>query len=123
MSLAPRQGLAKTGSAAPRALALTDSERALVRTILARVVPEARVQVYGSRAGGRVKPFSDLDLALDLGHPVPLERLAELREAFDLSDLTWKVDLTDLHTVDPAFAAIIAREALPLEVWPEPTRV
>ncbi len=68
-----------------------------------------------------MKPFSDLDLALDLGHPVPLERLAELREAFDLCDLPWKVDLTDVHEVDPAFAAIIAREALPLEVRPEPT--
>ena len=92
----------------PRALALTAAEQAELRAILARILsPDVRVWVFGSRAGGTPKPWSDLDLALEGPAPLPLPVMAELAEAFEESALPWKVDLVDRATVSEAFGRII----------------
>jgi uncharacterized protein len=97
-------------------LALADAEAAIVREILARHLPAGvEVAVFGSRAGGRVKPASDLDLALQGDGPLPLALLAELAEAFDESALPWTVDLVDLAGVSAAFAQIIRESAVALD--------
>jgi uncharacterized protein len=96
-------------------LELTADERETVRAILARHLPRGvRVYAFGSRASGRPKPTSDLDLALDGAAPITIAEMAELREAFDESPLPWKVDLIDMASVSAAFSAIIARDRLPL---------
>jgi len=85
----------------------------LVRKILRQHLPQgARALIFGSRAHGDARPYSDLDLALDAGRPLELDVLAELREAFSESDLPYKVDLIDLATVDPGFRARIEAGAV-----------
>lgn len=97
-----------TGARMTGPLALTDAELADVRAILARHLgPEVRVGVFGSRAGGTPKPWSDLDLVLEGPAPLSLATLAALAEAFDESGLPWKVDLVDRRTVSAAFGSII----------------
>lgn len=94
-------------------LALTAEERETVHAILARHLPSAvRVYAFGSRACGRSKPTSDLDLALEGGAPITIAEMAELREAFDDSPLPWKVDLIDLESASATFRTIIARDRL-----------
>lgn len=96
-------------------LALTAGELAQVCAILAdHLPPGVRVGVFGSRAGGTPKPFSDLDLVLESEAPLPLPLLAELAEAFDESALPWKVDLVDRRAVTDAFGAIIDASRVPL---------
>ncbi|MEL0211887.1 MAG: nucleotidyltransferase domain-containing protein [Novosphingobium sp.] len=96
-------------------LHLSDQELAEVRTILRHWLPDgATVRVFGSRAGGHPKPWSDLDLALLGPDELPLSLMAALREAFDESALPWKVDLVDCRSVSPEFAAIIDRDGVPL---------
>jgi uncharacterized protein len=91
-----------------RTIALTPAERAEVDAILVRLLPAGTsVHVFGSRAGGQPKPWSDLDLALRGTAPLPLALLAELAEAFDESALPWKVDIIDRRAVTPDFGAII----------------
>lgn len=99
----------------PAGLALAEAELAQVRAILrAHLPPGVQAAVFGSRAGGRPKPWSDLDLVLEGDAPLPLSLIAALAEAFDESALPWKVDLVDRRTVSAAFGAIIdaARVAL-----------
>lgn len=89
-------------------LALTEAERAEVRAILAaHLPPGVHAAVFGSRAGGVPKAWSDLDLVLEGPAPLPLPVLAALAEAFDDSALPWKVDLVDRRAVSEAFGAII----------------
>lgn len=96
-------------------LALTADELAQVQAVLAAHLPtDVLVGVFGSRATGAAKPFSDLDLVLEGEGPLPLALLAELAEAFDESALPWKVDLVDRRTVTEAFGAIIDAARLPL---------
>lgn len=95
------------------ALHLSDQQLAEVRTILQQCLPEgATVRVFGSRAGGQPKPWSDLDLALLAPEALPLSLMAALREAFDESALPWKVDLVDCRSVSPEFAAVIDRDGV-----------
>lgn len=88
---------------------------ALVRDILrTHLPPGVAVSVFGSRAQGGARRYSDLDLALQSDHPLGLGLLGELAEAFLDSDLPFKVDLVDLAAVDSAFRARVAAHAVPL---------
>lgn len=60
---------------------------------------------YGSRVQGRAKRYSDLDVAIDVGAPIPFERLAQLGERFAESELPYKVDLVDMHAIGHDFRA------------------
>lgn len=101
-------------------LKLSRVELAEVKAILRAHLPRGvRVCVFGSRAGGVPKPWSDLDLALDAGKPLPLAVIAELAEAFDGSALPWKVDLLDRNVASDAFVKIIDGGTLPLD-WQQP---
>jgi predicted nucleotidyltransferase len=72
-----------------------------VREILRAHVPHLQVRVFGSRAGGTPKPFSDLDLLILTQTPLDVRRSALLAEAFTESDLPFKVDVLDGGTIDP----------------------
>jgi predicted nucleotidyltransferase len=94
---------------------LEDAELAQVRSVLrAHLPPDVDVAVFGSRAGGRVKRFSDLDLVLEGPKPLPLSLLAILAEAFDESLLPFKVDLIDRRAVGEEFGAIVDSTKRPL---------
>jgi predicted nucleotidyltransferase len=89
-------------------LQLSESELSEVRRVLCEHLPSSIVvHVFGSRAGGNPKPWSDLDLVLEGEGPLAGDLLAELAEAFDESALAYKVDVVDRKTVSDAFGAII----------------
>lgn len=93
------------------------ADLAVVKAILADCLPpEVSVAVFGSRARGRPKAWSDLDLVLEGPAPLSLALMARLAEAFDESPLPWKVDLVDRRTVAAPFGRIIdtTKIALPL---------
>lgn len=96
-------------------IALEDAELAQVRSILRAHLPEdVAVAVFGSRAGGQVKRFSDLDLVLEGPAPLPLSLLGMLAEAFDESLLPFKVDLVDRRALSESFGAIVDATKRPL---------
>ena len=79
-------------------LALAAPHLALVRALTLQHAPHQQFYAFGSRVFGdaasrlRVKPHSDLDLAI-VGEPLPLEQLFALRDAFSQSDLPMRVDI------------------------------
>lgn len=94
---------------------LSAEELALLKAILdAHLPPNVRVGVFGSRATGSAKPWSDIDLALAGPEQLSLSLLAELREAFDKSELGPKVDLVDRACVSDEFDQIIEKTFKPL---------
>jgi predicted nucleotidyltransferase len=52
-----------------------------------------KVFVFGSRALGKFRKYSDLDLWIEATPAVPSSKLARLRQLFSDSDLPIKVDL------------------------------
>lgn len=96
-------------------LDLPADERRLVLAILAANLPDgATAWVFGSRATGRSRRYSDLDLAVDAGRPLTLDEMARLSEAFRESDLPYRVDLADWQSIGDHFRQMIAADRTPL---------
>ncbi len=102
-------------------LNLTPAQKAIVCAIVDAHLPRQRVRVFGSRAGSKAgtanKPFSDLDLLI-LGAALDSSLRGMLEEAFDESDLPFRVDMVEVAevaNVSPDFLARIQLQAVALE--------
>lgn len=96
-------------------LDLREDHAAIVRAVLCAHLPQgARAYVFGSRAHGGARQYSDLDLALEWDRPLGLDTIGQIAEALSESDLPFKVDIVDLSVVDPAFRARIAADCIAL---------
>lgn len=82
----------------------------MVQETLAKLVPNREVWAFGSRAKWLAKEYSDLDLCIVGETPLSFRTLGLLEEAFDESDLPYKVDVVDWATTSDSFRKIIERE-------------
>ena len=91
------------------------TDLAIVQHILRDALPsDVRVWVFGSRALWTTKHSSDLDLAIDAGRILTREESTALADGFDESDLPYKVDVVDMHTVSDNFRKIVERDRVKL---------
>tara|TARA_Y100001933_G_C18822271_1_gene489776 strand:+ start:66 stop:365 length:300 start_codon:yes stop_codon:yes gene_type:complete len=79
----------------------------IVEKILKDNLPGIEVRAFGSRVKGTHRPHSDLDLVLVADGKVDLKTIFLLEEAFDESDLPYKVDILDYSRIDESFKKII----------------
>lgn len=91
-------------------IAVSEADWLIIRNILRAHVPDCAVWAFGSRATGRAKPYSDLDLAISGKKPLGIDLAAQLAEAFAESDLPYKVDIVDWTTASEAFKKVIERD-------------
>ena len=95
-------------SGEPLELMLPARVLAVVQALLHRHAPHHTAFAFGSRVvssaqdRARVKPHSDLDLAL-IGTPLPLDQMFCLREAFSESDLPMRVDIVNTGDLPPGW--------------------
>ena len=74
-----------------------------------------RTWLFGSRATGSARSFSDIDLALDAGaENVPRHLLVSLSSALEESHIPFRVDIVDMHNVSPAVRESIGKEG---QLW------
>lgn len=86
-----------------------------VRRIMAFWAPGVPTFVFGSRVHGRgLKPTSDLDLCLKGDVPVNEKILRQVQDAFELSDLSVRVDVVDWHRLPAPFQHAISPDLTPL---------
>ena len=96
-----------------------DHRRLVLKILHAHLPQGTKAWVFGSRATGRARRYSDLDLTIDAGRRLTLDELAELSEAFSDSDLPYRVDLVDWHNIEDRWRDTIAAERVALT---EPAR-
>jgi len=89
---------------------LSTSDWQEVQRVLLQEIPHTEVWAFGSRARRTAKPYSDLDLVVIQEQPQSLESLANLRHAFDASDLTIRVDVVDWAAISESFRNIITQD-------------
>lgn len=82
---------------------MSAQELALVKALVATWLPTREVRLFGSRARGTPKPYSDLDLVIMGDTSTPLSTLGQLQEAFACSELPWRVDMLDWANTAPEF--------------------
>lgn len=86
-----------------------------IREILQKHVPDRHVLAFGSRATGKTKPYSDLDLAIIGEKPLPFSTMGALKSDFMESDLPFRVDVIDWATTAEEFRKIITRDGVRLQ--------
>ena len=88
---------------------ITAEQRKTVLALLARHLPNTTAWVYGSRVKWTARPQSDLDLVV-FATPEQAGRVSDLREAFEESNLPFRVDLFVWDTVPEQFRKTIEAE-------------
>ena len=92
-----------------RTIDITAGQRKTILTLLQRHLPGTEAWVYGSRAKWTSRPQSDLDLVV-FATPEQRRGVGNLREAFEESDLPFRVDMFVWDEVPETF-----REQIELE--------
>lgn len=81
-----------------------------VRSLLRQHVPQCEVRAFGSRVSGTTKNYSDLDLAVVGSGKLNGDTLSHLKEAFEESDLPFRIDVLDWHATSPEFQKVIEKQ-------------
>ena len=92
-----------------QAIDITTEERKIVLGLIERHLPNTTAWVYGSRAKWTSRPQSDLDLVV-FATPEQNGRVSDLREAFEESNLPFRVDLFVRDAVPEQFRKHIKRD-------------
>ncbi|MFH1727176.1 MAG: nucleotidyltransferase domain-containing protein [Pseudomonadota bacterium] len=97
---------------------LSQSELAIIRHILSKLFAELKMQVFvfGSRSNNSNNKASDLDLLLKSAAVIDPALIEKLKEAFEESNLKFKVDILDYNRVDEKFLQSISDGLLELKV-------
>ncbi len=85
---------------------ISEKDLDIIKNIFKMNLPFCEVRAFGSRYRGTNKEFSDLDLAITYTD-LSLEILCKLEEAFENSELGYRVDLIDYVTVSKEFKEVI----------------
>ena len=101
------------------AIDITAEQRKTVLALLARHLPNTTAWVYGSRVKWTSRPESDLDLVV-FATPEQADRVSDLREAFEESNLPFRVDLFVWDEVPEQFRKTIEAEHVVLVEREEP---
>ena len=84
-------------------------EMEVIKSLLARHVPKCEVRAFGSRINHTAKTYSDLDLAVVGTRILPDPQFYALKEAFEESDLPFRVDLSDWNRLSKEFQTVIKK--------------
>ena len=94
---------------------ITADQRKTLLALLKRHLPNTTAWVYGSRVKWTARPQSDLDLVV-FATPEPKRQVSELREAFEESNLPFRIDLFIWDAVPEQFRKQIEAEHVVLVV-------
>ena len=88
---------------------ITDYERKIVLDIIKKFIPNCTVKIFGSRCNGKNKIYSDLDMAIISAdkNKIPLKLLGQIKNAFEESNLNFRVDVLDWYRVSDDFKKVV----------------
>lgn len=86
---------------------LTKIEKEIRKIIFQFLSPnEYQVFIFGSRASGKARKYSDYDIGILGKKPVPLKVLGKIEEALEESDLPYKVEVVDFSLLPSGFKKV-----------------
>ena len=96
---------------------ISKEELILIKETLKRYLPpSAEVYAFGSRIDGTARADSDLDLLIKDKDRIPGNTMEFIKEAFEESNLPFKVDVVDYHRITTEFKNIIFKNSVKLEM-------
>jgi len=77
---------------------------------------EYRLMLFGSRARGTARRWSDVDIGIEGRTRVPLRIMAKIQGALEESDIPYRVDVIDMHTAQKKFREHVHSSSIPLSI-------
>lgn len=88
---------------------LGQAEKQIKKTIGKFINPkDYKIFIFGSRAKEKARKFSDYDIGIMGKRPLSFEKMALIEDALEESDLPFRVDLIDFHSVTKEFKKSVA---------------
>lgn len=78
---------------------ISEEHLEIVKSILEKY--QVKAKAFGSRATGKNRPYSDLDICIL--EDIPLAKLSKLKEDFEESDIPYQIDLICWHLITKDF--------------------
>lgn len=97
-------------------IAIEKEQLEIVKKILRKYVPNAEIRIFGSRYKHTNKEYSDIDIAIVQKEKISIELYSILKEAFEESNLKYRVDLVDWNALTEEFKKIIEEGHYKLEL-------
>lgn len=91
-------------------ISVSAEEYDIIINILKTYIKKGKVYAFGSRFKHNNRKFSDFDIAIDIGEKLSFEFLNILKEAFEESDLPYRVDIIDYNNISNKFKNIVDNE-------------
>jgi predicted nucleotidyltransferase len=88
---------------------ISNEHLAIVLNILQEFVHDCEVRVFGSRYHFTAREYSDLDLIIVGTEKLDYKVFADLKEAFEESNLPFRVDVLDWHAISDEFRQVIEK--------------
>lgn len=92
---------------------ISESEEKIIRDIFKKYKLDSDIYVFGSRARGDHKKYSDLDICLKGKTKIDPEILLNLKNEFQDSDLPFTVDIVDWNDISEKFQKNIKNDLTP----------
>lgn len=94
---------------------LTHKQLNIIKEIVfSRLDPKRyTVFIFGSRSTGVNEKFSDIDIGIE-GQKLPIETKIDIEDAFEVSDLPYRVDFVDFSTVSSKFRQVAKQSIIAL---------
>ncbi|MDI6731124.1 MAG: nucleotidyltransferase domain-containing protein [Candidatus Margulisbacteria bacterium] len=78
-----------------------------IKEILRKYLSNIEVRAFGSRLTDKIKKYSDLDLVVVGKEKIERRKMVGAKEAFESSNLPFRVDLLDWNRISDKFKKII----------------
>lgn len=90
-----------------------NTKKTFTKIVFSHLKPsEAKVFIFGSRATGKNRKYSDVDLGILSKSEIPVTTKFDLEEEFDQSDLPYRVDIVDFSKVSDKFKEVAMRNII-----------
>lgn len=87
-------------------------EKELIVKLIRVLQPTAQIYLFGSRARGKYREQSDIDLAVDTGKKLTNSELEFIRRIVGAIHIPQEIDIVDVHRVSTGLYDSIMREGV-----------
>ncbi len=83
-----------------------------IMALVAALLPQAKIYLFGSRARGKYAAQSDIDIALDAGTQLPNLAVAEVKDVLAGAHIPYTIDVVDLYHIPEKMRLSIVEEGI-----------
>lgn len=87
-----------------------EQDKTILINIIKKLLPNAKIYLFGSRARNDNKAQSDIDLAINNGQKINGQILSKIKENIEESSIPFTVDIVDLNNIENDFKLGILKD-------------